>query len=55
MKLLTIMGPTMLEEAIEAAMDVEASQKVKAHKRDQAYMVDTIKELRHEIHNLQMA
>ena len=53
-KLLTIMGLTILVEAIKAAMDVEASQKVKAQKRDQAYMVDTIEELRHEIHNLQV-
>ena len=51
-KLLTIIGPTTLAEAIEAAMDVEASQKVKARKRDQAYIVDTIEELRYEIHNL---
>ena len=49
------MEPTTLAKAIEAAMDVEASQKIKAQKRDQAYMVDTIKELRHEIHNLQVA
>ena len=55
MKLLTIMGLTTLGEAIEAVMDVKASQKVKARKRDQAYMVNTIKELRHEIHNLQVA
>jgi len=53
-KLLTIIGLTTLAEAIEVAMDVEASQKVKARKRDQAYMVDTIEELRHEIHNLQV-
>ena len=54
MELLTIMGPITLAKAIEAAMNVEASQKVKARKRDQAYMVDTIEELRHEIHNLQV-
>ena len=53
-ELLTIIGPSTLAEAIEAVMDVEASQKVKTRKRDQAYMVDTIEELRHEIHNLQM-
>jgi len=53
-ELLTIMGPITLAKAIEAAMNVEASQKVKARKRDQAYMVDTIEELRHEIHNLQV-
>src|SRR6266542_3532681 len=55
MELLTIIGSTTLAEAIEAAMDVEASQKVKARKRDQAYMVDTIEEFRHEIQNLQVA
>ncbi len=48
------MGSETLEETIEAAMNVEASQKVKARKRDQAYMVDTIEELHHEIHNLQV-
>ena len=53
-ELLTIIGLTTLAETIEAAMDVEASQKVKAQKRDQAYMIDTIEELRHEIHNLQV-
>jgi len=45
-KLLTIIGLSTLEEAIEAAMDVEASQKVKARKRDQVYMVNIIEELR---------
>src|SRR6266540_7293503 len=54
-ELLTIIGSTTLAEAIEAAMDVEVSQKIKARKRDQAYMVETIEELRHEVHNLQMA
>jgi len=54
-ELLTIMESNTLEEAVEAAMDVEASQKVKARKRDQAYMVDTIEELRQEVHNLQVA
>ena len=54
-KLLTIMGPITLAEAIEAAMDIEANQKVKTRKRDQAYMVDTIEELCHEIYNLQVA
>jgi len=48
------MRPNTLVEAIEAAMDVEASQKVKARKRDQTYMIDTIEELRHEINNLQV-
>ena len=33
-ELLTIMDPEILDEAIETAMDVEASQKVKARKRD---------------------
>src|SRR6266540_6573541 len=41
-EMLTIMGPDTLDEAIEAAMDVEASQRVKARKRDQTYMIDTI-------------
>ncbi len=31
-KLLTIIGPATLDEAIEAAIDVEASQKIKAYK-----------------------
>ena len=53
-ELLTIMGPITLEKAIEAAIDVKASQKVKARKRDQAHMVDTIKELCHKIYNLQV-
>ena len=55
MELLIIIGPSTLGEAIEAAINVEASQKVKVRKRDQAYMIDTIEELRHEIHNLQVA
>src|SRR6266542_2966453 len=37
-ELLTIMGLIILVKAIEAAMDVEANQKVKAQKRDQAYI-----------------
>ncbi len=49
------MRPSTLNEAVKAAMDMEVSQKVKARKRDQAYMIDIIKELRHEIHNLQVA
>ena len=55
MKLLIIMRPSTLNEAVKAAIDVKVSQKVKARKRDQAYMIDIIKELRHEIHNLQVA
>ncbi len=54
-EMLTIMGLDTLDEAIEAAMDVEASQRVKARKRDQAYMVETIEELCHKVHNLQVA
>ena len=54
-KMLNIIGPDTLDETIEAAMDVKASQKVKNWKKDQTYMVDTIEELRHEIHNLQVA
>ncbi len=36
-------------------MDIKASQKVKAQKKDQAYMVDTIEKFRQEVHNLQVA
>ena len=52
MELLTIIGLSTLDEAIEAAMNVEASQRIKAQKRDQAYLINTIKELCHEVHNL---
>ncbi len=45
-ELLIIIGLSTLDEAIEAAMDVEVSQRVKAQKRDQAYIIDIIKELR---------
>ncbi len=45
MEFLIIIGLFNLDEAIKAALDVEVSQKVKVRKRDQAYMVDTIKEL----------
>ncbi len=44
-----------LKKAIELALDIKASQKVKAWKRDQAYMMDTIEELRNKIYNLQVA
>ncbi len=53
-KMLIIIGPDIMDKAIEAAMDVKASQRVKNRKRNQIYMVDTIEELRHEIHNLQV-
>jgi len=53
-KLLTIIGSANLNEVIEAALNVEANQKVKAKKRNQAYMVDTIEKLRQEVHNLQV-
>jgi len=43
-ELLTIIRSANLNEAIKAALDVEASQKVKTRKRDQTYMVDTIEE-----------
>ena len=33
-EMLTIIGPDILEEAIEAAMDMEASQRIKTRKRD---------------------
>src|SRR6266542_2911084 len=39
-EMLTIMGPDTLDETIEAAMDIKASQRVKARKRDQAYMIN---------------
>ncbi len=55
MELLTIIGSNTLKEAVEAAMDVKASQKVKACKKDQAYIVDTIEELYQKVHNLQVA
>ena len=55
MELLTIIGPSTLDEIIEATMNVKASQRVKAWKRDQAYMVDTIEEFRQKVHNLQIA
>ena len=54
-EMLTIIGPDTLDEAIEAIINIEASQRVKNRKRDQTYMVDTIEELRHKIHNLQVA
>ncbi len=44
-----------MDETIKAAMDVEASQKVKVQKRDQAYMIDTIEKLRQEVYNLQIS
>jgi len=47
-----IMRLSTLDETIETIMDVETSQKIKARKRDQAYIVDTIEELRQEVHNL---
>jgi len=45
-ELLTIIGPANLDETIEAALDVKASQRVKTRKKDQAYMIDIIEELR---------
>jgi len=44
-ELLTIIKPANLNEVIKAVLDVKASQKVKASKWDQAYIIDTIKEL----------
>jgi len=46
MKLLIIIELANLDEIIEAALDIEASQKVKVKKRDQVYIVDTIEKLR---------
>ncbi len=48
------MGLSTLDEAIEAVMDIEASQKVKVWKWDQAYIVNTIEEFHQEVHNLQV-
>ena len=45
MKFLTIIRPVNLDKAIEVTLDVETSQKVKAQKQDQAYIMDTIEEL----------
>ncbi len=52
-KFLTIIRPVNLDKAIEVTLDVETSQKVKAQKQDQAYIMDTIEELWREVHNLQ--
>ncbi len=54
MKLLTIIESVNLDKAIEVALDVKVSQWIKVRKRDQAYMVDTIKKLQREVHNLQV-
>jgi len=54
-ELLTIIRSANLDEAIKAALDVKASQRVKTRKRNQTYMVDTIEELRREVHNLQVS
>ena len=51
-KFLTIIGPASLNETIKAMLDVKASQKVKARKKDQVYIVEIIEELHQEIHNL---
>ncbi len=48
------MGLATLDKAIEVAINVEASQRVKVQKKDQVYIVDTIEELQREVHNLQM-
>ncbi len=54
-KLLTIIKLVNLDKAIEAALDVKVSQRVKTRKKNQAYMIDTIKELWQEVHNLQVS
>ena len=51
---LIIIGSANLDEAIDAILNIEASQKVKAWKRDHTYMVDMIEELRQEVYNLQV-
>ena len=54
MEFLTIMKLLILEKVIESTLDIEVSQKVKAWKRDQAYIMDIIEELRNKIYNLQV-
>ncbi len=49
-----IIGSVNLDEAIQAALNVEVSQKMKARKRDQVYMINTIEKLKKEMHNLQV-
>ena len=51
--MLTIIGPNTLEEAIEGALDVEASQKIKGRKKEQSYLLDTVKALKKEVYALQ--
>ena len=48
------MGPVILKEAIESVLDIKASQKIKIRKRNQTYLLNTIKKLRHEVYNLQI-
>ncbi len=43
-KLFTIIRSANLNKAIEVTLNIEASQKIKARKRDQAYLIDTIEE-----------
>ncbi len=50
-----IMKSSILKKTIESALNIEANQKVKAQKRDQAYMMNTIEEFRNEVHNIQVA
>ena len=51
-ELLTIIRPANLDEIIEVALDMEASQKVKARKRNQAYIVDIIEKFYQKVYNL---
>jgi len=53
-KLFTIISLASLNKAIEAVLNIEASQKVKVRKRNQVYMVDIIEELHQEVYNLQV-
>ncbi len=53
-EMLTIIRPNTLEEAIEGALDVKASQKIKGWRKKQSYLLDTIKALKKKVHALQI-
>ena len=53
-EILIIIGPNTLEEAIEGALDVEVSQKIKEWRKEQSYLLDTVKALKKEVHALQV-
>ncbi len=52
MKFFIIIRLLTLKKAIESTLDIEASQKIKVRKKDQTYMMNTIKELYHKIYIL---